>query len=1131
MTRFILCLNILIFVSACANIDKQEIDLVDADAIWQPALLEEPEEMPFILAALADQSQAIHFQHIPPEAGLSQSVVQDLLQDDQGFMWLATQDGLNRYDGYVFKFFKHVPGELNSLSGDFISSLTKDQAGRIWIGSHDGGLNYYDPKSGQFGYYLHDPLNPISLSENSVSAVEVDQDGIVWVGTNNNGLNRLDPVTGHITRFLFDPEVEGCLSSNLVSTISVDGNGGLWVGTWGGGLNYLDPVSGVFTHYQNNPEDTSSISSNDIQSIYFDQQGDLWVGTYANGLNRLDPETGSFDRLMNIPGIANSLSHNSVTTIFEDRNGHFWIATAGGGIDLYDRQAGSFTHFQHNPYDPDSLSNNTVMSIFEDDAGILWFGTFGSGVDYYDPFKRKFLHIRSNPQNPNSLSSNSLWKIYEDTQGFLWVCTNDQGLNRFDPSTREWAHFRHIPDDPNSLGHDTVYTIYQDYQGEIWIGVVDALNRFEPLTGTFQHYATPTIFNIYEDSQGDFWLGSAFGLIKFDRETSTMDYFSNDPQDPTSLSSNFVSLIFEDDQQNFWVGTLNGGLNLFDRQSGNFTRFMSDSQDPNSLSNNSVLMMHQARNGVLWLGTGGGLNKFDPQDGIFTAFREKDGLPNELIYGMLEDERGYLWLSTNKGISLFDPELQMFRNYDLSDGLQGLEFNQWSFFQNKDGVMYFGGVNGMNIFHPGYVRDNPYIPSVVITGFEIHQQPVLIGPDSPLKQPVEFSQEVQLSFRDDFFGFHYAALHYSAPEKIQYAYILEDLDRGWNHVENRRYVNYTNVPPGEYTFRVKATNADGVWTNQGAALRIIIPPPFWQTTWFRLLAVVGLVAGIYAVFSLRLQVVENQRRHLENQVQERTHALNIAMHELERSSQKMESELELAAKVQASFIRRPLPKISGLQLSVALMPAKLTSGDYYDVIQYSDKTLGLLIADVVDKGVGAALYMAMSCALLRTYSMEQPDHPEIICRQVNERLLEYASASQFVTVFLGGLDSRSGKLIYTNAGHNPPVLVRQSEPVVVQLLRSRGVPLGVLEDADWMSDSVYLNPGDSLILYTDGITEAESQDHEYYGIDRLLDIARQNAGKSAVGIRDAILSSVQQFTIGTVLEDDIALVVLVRDVN
>jgi signal transduction histidine kinase/ligand-binding sensor domain-containing protein/CheY-like chemotaxis protein len=917
-----------------------------------PTAAQTLQELPASLAALTRYSQGITFGHVPPDAGLSQSVVTDFVQDDLGFLWLATQDGLNRYDGTEFRIFKEDPAATISLRGNSVTSLDKAPSGEIWIGTNDGGLNRYDPLTGQFSAFLNDPQNANSLSENSVAAVDVDSAGIVWAGTSNRGLNRLDPRTGQVTRYVSEPSDPNSLSTDNILAVLCDANGFVWVGTGGGGLDRLDPATGAFSHYPSDPNDPQSLGDSFVQTLYLDRQGTLWVGTFIAGLDRLDVQTGRFTRFVHDPADPASLGHNSVASVFEDRTGRLWVGTAGGGLHLLDRKTGRFTRYQNDPGEPTCLSNNSVMSIFEDNSGMLWFGTFGSGADTYDPYRTKFSLVRSRPGYAGSLSSASVWGILEDEQGVLWVGTNGGGLNRFDPATATWKYYQNDPADAGSLADNTVYAVYQDRQGTLWLGTPLGLERFDRATETFKHYALPLILTIFEDREGGFWLGSGAALIAFNRQTGAARFFTHDPQNPYTLSSNAVYTIMEDKQGRLWIGTTNGGLDRYDQATQRFQRYVRDAQNPSSLSSNTVLDMIQTQDGTLWIGTAGGLNRFDPEGGTFTAFREAEGLPNDYVYGILEDGQGDLWLSTNKGLSRFDPRTLSFRNYDRSDGLQSNEFNQFAHLKNRQGVMFFGGVLGLNVFHPDLIRDNPFIPPIAITGFQIYGRPVPVGPESPLERPIEALSSIRLPYSDRYFQLSYAALHFSSPEEIRYAYILEGLDEEWTEAGNLHLANYTNVPPGNYVFRVKATNSDGVWNEQGAALRIAIPPPFWQTTWFRILVAAGAIGMISSLFVVRIRSVERQRERLETQVLERTHELREAMGELERAK----VAAEAASQAKSAFLanmshefRTPLNAILGFTQIMA-RDRRLPADQQEDlqIIHRSSEHLLGLINDVLE---------------------------------------------------------------------------------------------------------------------------------------------------------------------------------------
>ncbi|HEX6387732.1 MAG TPA: two-component regulator propeller domain-containing protein [Anaerolineae bacterium] len=836
-------------------------------------------------------TKEVRFDHLSLEQGLSQSVVLDILQDSQGFMWFATQDGLNRYDGYEFRIFKHDSENSNSLSADFISAIAQNQDEMIWIGTNGGGLNHYDPATGQFARYQHNADDPATLSDDIVNDVFIDRDNTLWVGTTNGGLCQFESEPGRFVCYLNDPEDPLSLSNNNVQAIAQDQEGALWIGTLGGGVNKFDRGSEHFIRYQNDPADPLTLSSDEVQELYVDSAGVVWIGTAAAGLNRFEPETERFTRFQHDPHDRHSLANDAITALLQDRAGVLWVGTDGGGLNALDPQSGQFTRYLANADDPAAISSNQIWSAFEDAAGILWFGTFGSGLNKFDPARQKFALFRQDPGNPNGLNNNLVWAFHEDRDGILWIGTNGGGLNCFDPDSGQWLHYRFDPDDPYSLPGDYVVAIHEDRQGRLWLGTDGGgLSRLNRAAGQFIRYDTfPSIADIHEDRAGQLWLGAFGGLGKYDGQTDQFNFYQNDPDDPHSLSDNGVVAIVDDPDGILWVGTFNGGLNRFDPQTEEFVHYRHDSDNDNSLVNDMILSLHLASNGILWLGTIGGLDRFDPLAGTFTHYGEHNGLLNDTIYAILEDGHGNLWFSSNMGLTRFNPQTETFEHFAKRDGLQSNEFNQWAAYKTSSGEMLFGGINGFNAFHPDLVHRISYIPPVVITGFQLFNEPVFPGPGSPLTQLIESTAEVELSYQDDFFTFEFAALHYSSPEDNQYAYMLEGFDKDWNNVGTRRFAGYTNVPPGNYTFRVKATNSDGIWNEAGPALRIVIPLPFWQTWWFRATVALGLVVVVASAVAWRVRTIDLQRQQLALQVNERTKELQETLVQLEHSKEAAEA--------------------------------------------------------------------------------------------------------------------------------------------------------------------------------------------------------------------------------------------------
>jgi len=833
------------------------------------------------------QRNRIRFNHITIEQGLSHNSVYSIFQDSKGFMWFGTLVGLNKYDGYKFTVYTHDPDNPASLSHNAVMAIYEDRSGVLWIGTHAGGLNRFDRDTEQFIHYQHDPADPHSLGHNRVLSIYEDRSGTLWICTEGGGLNRFDRDTEQFIRYQHDPNDPKSLSGNNVTSFYEDQSGELWIGTHDGGLNRFDRDTGQFIRYQHDPADLQSLSSNWVDSFYEDPSGTLWVGN-VGGLDRFDRDTGRFIHYRHDPADPHSLSENKIARMYEDHSGNLWIGTPGQGLNRFDRDAGQFIRYQYDPNDPQSLNDNRIRSMYRDRSGVLWIGTKTGGLNTYDRVAEQFLHYRHNRDDPQSLSHDVIYAIHEDRLGDFWIGTQGGGLNKLDRDTGQFVHYQYDPDKPQSLSDNDIRAIYEDRSGVLWIGTHDGgLNRFNRKTEQFIHYqydpddpqslGSKDVSAIGEDHIGYLWVGGD-GLDRFDRETQQFRHYRHDPDDPQSLSHNGVTCIYEDQFGVLWIGT-SYGLNKFDSRSSwgeteQFHQYYHNPDDPQSLSGNHVRAIYEDGSGTLWVGTAEGLNKFDRANEIFTHYREKDGLPNDVIYGILEDDQGNLWLSTNQGISKFNSRTKTFKNYDVSDGLQGNEFNTNAYYKTRDGMMLFGGFNGFNAFYPERITDNPYIPPVVLTNFYLFNKLIRPGGDSLLQKPISETETLTLSYKDFIVSFEFAALSYVAPEKNQYAYIMEGFEKEWNYTDStRRFVTYTNLDPGRYVFRVKAANNDGVWNEAGNSIIITITPPFWETWWFRGLMLVCLVGIVFAAHRMRVRTLESRKRQLERQVTERTQEL------------------------------------------------------------------------------------------------------------------------------------------------------------------------------------------------------------------------------------------------------------------
>ena len=579
------------------------------------------------------------------------------------------------------------------------------------------------------------------------------------------------------------------------------------------------------------------------------------------------------------------MSHNNVKAIYQDRTWGLWIGTFGDGLNKLDTQTKNFGHTKSEPRNSNSLSNNYVRSIYEDKSGVLWIGTDYGGLNKFDRKNNRFTHYRHDPANPQSLSHDGAFAIHEDQSGTLWIGT-DFGLNKFNPETETFTHYKHEPDNPSSLSSDHIIVIYEDRSGVLWVGT------------------------------------NVKGLNKFNRDSETFTHYTSQPNNPKSLSHNGVRSIYEDRSGVLWIGTDGSGLNQFDPETETFTHYKNDPYNPNSLSNNVVFSIHEDRLGLLWIGTLAGLNRFDRVNDTFTHYTEKNGLPNDVVYGILEDDNGDLWLSTNRGLSKLvlsaaeglDPRSGSFKNYDVNDGVQGDEFNSGAYYKSRSGEMFFGGINGFNSFYPDRIKDNPYVPQIVITDFQIFNKSVPIGTyedahsrKSPLQKHISATKEIALSYKENVFSFEFAALHYAAQENNQYAYMMEGFDKAWIYAGNERKATYTNLDPGEYVFRVKGSNNDGVWNEEGTTIGIVITPPFWQIWWFRASLIFSVLMSAFIWHKRRLKKLEVKKKALEIQVEkerEATEALQNALSEVERLKNRLQAEniyLQDELKLQYSF--------------------------------------------------------------------------------------------------------------------------------------------------------------------------------------------------------------------------------------
>jgi len=830
--------------------------------------------LPFLLLFITNYSYSkdIKFDHISIEQGLSQSTVHNILKDSRGFMWFGTMDGLNKYDGYKFTVYRHDPDNPNSISSNVIWALHEDQDGVLWIGTTSGGgLNKFDPNTERFVHYQHDPENPNSLSDDKVWSIyedPADSGKIIWVGTLGGGLNKLimngksgfDRDVENIICYKHDPNDSNSLSNDEVWTIYKDSLGNLWVGTNGGGLNKLiynkdNDKNPKFIHYKHTPGQGNSLSSNRIRSICEDKTYGLFIGTEGGGLNLFNVKTEQFIHYKHDPLNPYSLSNNDIWCVYKDLADVIWVATNHGlnklivpSNDSHDSSGKlnnenkefKFIRYYHDPNNPTSISDNSVFSVYDDQSGVIWFGTVLGGLNKWARGKYKFVHYQTREEDLSTLGNNFIRAIYKDQVGLIWVGVENGGCYYFDRNLDTYKHYTHDPNDPYSICTNQISCFFEDRSGNLWIGTTTGLNKL-----------VTDLRKIKIRKEAD------LSELEFKR-------FVHEPENPSSLSDWTINAINEDELGYLLLGTSNGGLNRFDPENETFVHYQREN-DTNSLSHNNVTSICIDQKNTIWVGTyGGGLNKLIPvtadnnfyYEVKFKHYTENDGLANNVVYGLLEDNIGCLWISTNKGLSRFDPKTEIFQNYDVNDGLQSNEFNRGVCYKGRDGELLFGGVNGFNAFYPDQIENNLNVPPIQLTDFKIFNESVSLN--SPIFiEKIAMTKEISLEHDQNFFSLEFSALDYTDPTKNQYAYMLEGIDKTFIYSGTRRYANYTKIPPGKYTFRVKGSNNDGIWNEHGTSVRIIITPPWWRTGWayaFYALILGSIVVGLWRFQVRRIQI-------------------------------------------------------------------------------------------------------------------------------------------------------------------------------------------------------------------------------------------------------------------------------------
>ncbi len=810
---------------------------------------------PLALRAAADSSTkadpGMLWTRLLLEADLPAGQVRGIVQDRDGFIWFATLVGLVRFDGTQYRVFRHQRSDPDSLIDDRLLDLALDAQGNLWIAA-EKGLDRWDRNRECFVHCWRIAEEKDDMTETALNRILADPDGTLWLGVRGGGLLHFDPRRGTAVPIRIQREDQRGQPVSRVVALCRDRRGHIWIGTSEAGLFEYEPKTDkVLRNFRHDPAEAESLSDNAVQCLAEGLDGFLWVGT-SQGLNRLDPESGNFtlqQTALKEPGAGN------IQCLLVDAKGSIWIGADGGGLQCFNPITKTTLIARASDADARSLVSNKIWSIFEDRNGDVWTGHHPAGVSYFNRLHRNFRPERRSADNPHSLSHRSARCFWEDQDGTLWVGT-EGGLNRWDDLTGRWVHYQHEPADPRSLSDNAVVSIMRDRRNRLWVATWNGgLNLLDPVTGKFHRYTNrPSesgslsnnhVLGLAEDARNRLLVATYEGGIN--RLESSLDRFTAirpDPAQPrTSLNHERVWCLMVSHDGNLWAGT-HGGL-ARSRDAGNtWDQFRAKEDAPGHLTKDSVTDLHESADGRIWVGTfGGGLNCLDPQTGRFQAYQEADGLPSNVVLGILSDRRGQMWISTDKGLCRLEPQSRQLRTYDESDGIPARQFNRGARLLRNNGDMVFGTVDGFVSFHPDYILPDDSKLTVVLTGFEISNRPQKPGaPGSPLTTSITQAERLDLPYHASVLSFRFAAIGYRAPVRLRCEYHLEGFDQDWQKAGAERRANYTNLDPGTYRLRVRAADREGRWFSNGPGLVVMIQPAWWQRWTFRVFATCGLFA-------------------------------------------------------------------------------------------------------------------------------------------------------------------------------------------------------------------------------------------------------------------------------------------------
>jgi len=929
----------------------------------------------------------------------SLGIVEVIYQDSHGFIWFGSKDGLFRYDGIEYKSYYFDRNDPSSISNNVMCDIFGDQDGTMWVAT-ENGLNKYNENKDNFTRYFGNINDTSALSNSMIRKISEDKNGNLLLATFNGGLCKLDKKTNRFTRYMENSPAARRVISNNLRSVYVDNDGIIWIGTLNKGVNYIT-VDGKISTLLPGPQDGVHLNGEDIRCICEGPDGKIWFGSQGKGISCFDKYSRKFNYYKHDPSIPSSLGSNVIYSIYVDKSKNLWVCTEDGGLNLFLPDIKGFRQFKYSVNDPNSISSNIVRTIIEDNAQNYWIGNFNAPVNFIDMHKKKFFSLQNIKNCNNCLNYKQVISFLVDHEKEIWIGTDGGGLSFLDMTSGKHGTYTQLPENKNSIGSNKPLTLTEDNKGNIWIGFFDGgLGCYERKTNKFLNFfpdgtnKTPRgkrIWDLLYDNN-KLWLATEKGIDVLDLQTKSFSYLPVGKKNQEGTNVEDCWYLIKDTKGRILIGTL-FGLNVYYPESKKFNYFEPELNNPHSISDKWILNIFEDSKHRIWIGTnGGGLNLWNETDKNFRCFTSNDGLAGNVINGILEDKQGYLWISTNHGLTKFNYDSLSFVTYNTKDGLQDNRFNINVAFTDVEGKMYFGGINGISYFKPEEIKENPFIPPVVFTGFQLFNKDVDINnPKSPIHSSILTQKEINLSSTQSVFTIKFASLNYIKPEENNYKYKLDNLEDRWNSVGHQHSATYTYLTPGKYKFRVIASNNDDVWNQKGISIDVIVHPPYYKTWWFITAEIILLLLIIYSIYRLRVNDIRKLNKNLAKLVANRTHQLEqqneeiikqrdiatsqrdqiimqneeLGMHRNKlselvdvRTKELLEAKLraEESDKLKTAFlenisheIRTPLNAILGfINLLSEETDNSTTDKYYYRIINESGKSLLRLIEDIID---------------------------------------------------------------------------------------------------------------------------------------------------------------------------------------